>query len=624
MVASNTPIQKSPWDSDRFSNFFSDLNIGVPDFDGETYATGGSGQHKPPEAAPSTVSFASAGGSGTVKTAAPIVAVTSVAASPFTIAINWDTSVSTAPAAFKTDVIAAVQYLQSQFTDAVSLTINVGYGEVAGNAIGNALGASLSNATTVTYANLVAALGADKKTAADTSAVASLPAATPIAGATYWVTTAQAKALGLAVPAGVDGSIGFGASSLFTYGATATSGTIATGTYDFFAAVVHELTEVMGRRMFTGSSQGGYLGSYTIMDLMHYSAPGTRDLSATTAGYFSADGGTTSLGALNTATGGDAGDWASTVTNDAFDAFAPSGVVEVVTANDLTVMDVLGWNPASAPAASTLQPTGVTIVPNTSALGSIQGSSGLAAKNPLARFAQTGGATADIYTYALGGTGASSFTLSTSNNIGTLSTGSVSVGGATSGKLYALTVTATDTSSGKSAPAAAVNVIVGASSADTINLASISGIVAAAPSFIYGLAGADTIVATGLTGSLVLVGGAGADTFTGGSGANRYEYASASESTVSAADIVKNFNVALDLIDLTGLGSKFSSTAALATAATTIAAGTIGWQAATIGGAAHTFVYVNNSVASEALTAANMKIDLLGGIALTGANIVHL
>ncbi len=624
MVASNTPGQKSPWGSDLFSNPFPDLNTGLPDFDGETCATGGAAPHKVAEAAPSTVSFASAGGSGTIKAAAPIAAVAAVTASPFTIAINWDSSVSTAPAAFKTDVTAAVQYLQSQFADAVSLTINVGYGEAGGNAIGNALGANISNATTVTYANLVAALGADKKTAADTGAVASLPAATPIAGATYWVTTAQAKALGLAAPAGVDGSIGFGASSLFTYGATATSGTINAGTYDFFATVVHELTEVMGRRMFTGSSQGGYLGSYSVMDLMHYSASGIRDLSAATPGYFSADGGKTSLGALNTATGGDAGDWASTVTNNAFDAFAPSGVVGAVTANDLTVMDVLGWNPALAPPVSTSQPTGVAIAPNTSALGSIQGSSGLAAKYALASFTQTGGATADIYTYALGGTGASSFTLSTSNNIGTLSTGSLSVGGATGGKLYALTVTATDTSSGKSAPAVAVNVVVGASSADTINLASIAGIAAAAPSFIYGLAGADTIVATGLTGPLVLVGGAGADTFTGGSGANRYEYASASESTVSAADIVKNFNVAMDLIDLSGLGSKFSTTTALASAATTIAAGTIGWQAATIGGAAHTFVYVNNSLASEALTAANMKIDLLGNVALTGANIVHL
>ena len=132
------------------------------------------------------------------------------------------------------------------------------------------------------------------------ASVASLPVTSPVSGANFWVTTAQSKALGLSAAngAGVDGSVGFGAASLFTYGDTASSGTVAGGTYDFFATVVHELTEVMGRQLLTGKAEGGFANSYALLDLLHYSATGTRDFSASTAGYFSVDGGTTPSGCL--------------------------------------------------------------------------------------------------------------------------------------------------------------------------------------------------------------------------------------------------------------------------------------------------------------------------------------
>ena len=631
MVASNTPGLRATGTRNLWPDDGLDVNQGMPVFDpgaGIGSDAVGRADDAPNPAgdafAETSLSYASGGGAGTAKTTTFTTSTATAVASAFTIAISWDASVSSAPAGFQADVLAAAAYLQGQFTDAVTLNINVGYGEAGGIAIGSALGANLTNATMVGYSALTAALSADAKSATDLNVVASLPATTPIAGATYWVTNAQAKALGLATSGGVDASIGFGPSSLFTYGATATSGTIAAGTYDFFATAVHELTEVMGRRMFTGTSQGGYAGSYTLMDLLHYSSNGVRDLSATTAGYLSIDGGKTSLGALNISTGGDAGDWSSAVANDPFDAFASSGVLERVSTNDLTAMDALGWNFASAPPpASTSQPLGVNATPVTASLGALQGTSGLSGKAAMATFTQTGGATADTYTFILGGTGASNFAIATAGNVGTLSSGASSVAGAAGGKLYALTVTAKDTSSGKSTTAAAIDVVVGGGSADTIKLSSISGIVAAAPTFIYGLAGADSIDATGMTGSVYMAGGAGADTFTGGTGANRYMYSAAADSAVSAADIVKNFNVALDMIDLTGLGGKLPALGALASTATTIAAGSIGWQTATVGGAAHTMVYVNTSTASEALTAANMKIDLVGNIGLTSANFAH-
>ena len=134
-----------------------------------------------------------------------------------------------------------------------------------------------------------------------------------------------------------------------------------------------------------------------------------------------------------------------------------------------------------------------------------------------------------------------------------------------------------------------------------------------------GIGGADTINGAGMTGTLYFDAGTGADRMTGGSGHNIYEYAATSDSTVSAMDIISNFNTATDRIDLTGLSSRFSSVAALSTTATTLAAGAIGWQVS--GG--NTFVYANTSGRTESLGSTNMKIELQGAIALTAANISH-
>jgi len=55
-------------------------------------------------------------------------------------------------------------------------------------------------------------------------------------------------------------------------------------------------------------------------------------------------------------------------------------------------------------------------------------------------------------------------------------------------------------------------------------------------------------------------------------------------------DIITNFNVKLDMIDLTGIGGHFGTPAALGATTTTIGASSIGWQVS--GG--NTFVYVNS------------------------------
>src|SRR5471030_1550656 len=188
----------------------------------------------------------------TVAPATTGTTTTASLASPFVINITWDASVQAAPTGFMAGILTAVQYLESQFSDAVTLNIDVGYGEVNGAALGtSALGSSQSFLTSVTYPTLMNALKLDAKTAADNAAVASLPAASPVNG-TYWATTAEAKAVGL-LPASqpaIDGFTGFSSSLAFDFNS---ADGVTAGSYDFNGVVLHELSEVMGRILLTGA-----------------------------------------------------------------------------------------------------------------------------------------------------------------------------------------------------------------------------------------------------------------------------------------------------------------------------------------------------------------------------------
>jgi hypothetical protein len=266
---------------------------------------------------------------------------------------------------------------------------------------------------------------------------------------------------------------------------------------------------------------------------------------------------------------------------------------------------------------STSTPTSVSVSPVIASLTNAQGTRALVANSALATITQVGGSVGDNYSYALGGKGGASFSLSTTNNSASLSSGASGVAGSANGKLYALTLTAIDTTSGQSSPAVPFDVVIGGSGGDTISLSALTGSLAAStPTFIYGLAGADTLNGTGMTGQLWFIGGAGADTMTGGSGVNHYLYAAIGDSTPKGMDIITNFHAAVDMIDLTGLGSSLRYAGQVGTR---LAAHSIGWQIS--GG--NTFISVNNSGSTESLTAVNMKIELRGSISLSSANILH-
>ncbi len=302
-------------------------------------STDGLPQSSPGSSRPGSIhtTTSTTGGSGTTATASG-----SSTASPFVINITYDSSVSTAPSAFTTAMSSAVQYLESQFSDPVSINIHVGFGEVNGTALGSGqLGASEYYLNSYSYSQLTGALKADAKTSTDATAAASLPATDPTGG-TYWVSTANAKALALSgASTATDGYVGFSSSYAFDYN---NADGVTAGTYDFFGTAVHELAEVMGKAMLTGGTIGTTPNGYYGLDLFHYASPGVRDFSASTPGYFSIDGGVTNLGGFNTVSGGDAGDWGSGMGNDSFNAFSNSGVVNAVSNSDLTVLDTIGWD----------------------------------------------------------------------------------------------------------------------------------------------------------------------------------------------------------------------------------------------------------------------------------------
>jgi VCBS repeat-containing protein len=293
-------------------------------------------------------SSAGSGGTGSGSGSGGALVSGGSGSSGLVINIVWDASVANAPAGFKAGVEAVVSYFESHFSNPITITIDVGYGEVDGQPLGvGALAESATVLTSVSYSALEAALVNNANAIGDTAAAANTPTTSPVSG-NWWLSTAEALALGLSnVGGGPDGYIGFSSSVSFCYN---DSNGVPLGQYDFFGVVAHEISEVMGRQMMDGENFAGGT-SYEPLDLFHYSAAGVHDFSGTTAGYFSPDGGTTNLGNFNTNPSGDFGDWAGSVGNNSFLAFSNSGVVNPVTANDLAEMSLLGWDPTTSGAA---------------------------------------------------------------------------------------------------------------------------------------------------------------------------------------------------------------------------------------------------------------------------------
>ena len=264
------------------------------------------------------------------------------------INLEWDTSVQSAAnwSDIESAVVSAAQIFTANFATHAVLNIAVGLGEVNGQSIGTALGESESLGYAVGYSTLTNALGA-----ADAGLVSSgLMAAgattdAALAGKTFFVASAEAKALGLinATSTAIDGYIGLASGNVLAF-----VGAPSASQYDAVGVAAHEISEVMGRIGIEGSGAHGY---YTPLDLFRFSAPNTPVLTAS-PGYFSMDLGSTALNTYNDPrNGGDGTDWATSSGNatDAYDAFGNPGVTTTVTKTDMLEVAALGYQIIGTP-----------------------------------------------------------------------------------------------------------------------------------------------------------------------------------------------------------------------------------------------------------------------------------
>ena len=167
-----------------------------------------------------------------------------------------------------------------------------------------------------------------------------MPASDFTNGATFKLSRAQGKALGLTIGDGsaLDGSVGFDKTATYTFDPNNRS---VAGKVDFIGLAGHEITEVMGR--FGLGQAGTGSGQYGAIDLFRYTSPGVLDLVPANGAYFSIDGGVTVINTFNGTGGGDLSDWAG-ATFDSYNASLTSGVKLATSAGDITVMDVIGYD----------------------------------------------------------------------------------------------------------------------------------------------------------------------------------------------------------------------------------------------------------------------------------------
>ena len=321
-----------------------------------------------------------------------------------------------APAGFYTAVNYVVNYYDTLFTNNVTININISYGSILdpytntySKLSSGDLGESYDNENTANYAATRSALLSENAPGAS-----SLPSSSPVPG-TLYMASAEAKALELIGASGaLDGSVGISSSTAWDF----TPNTTPTASqYYLVGTLEHEISEDMGR-----VSDLDTPGQYTVADLYRYSAPGVRDFTTGGKGstaYFSVDNGTTNLGTWNNQiSNGDLADWypqgPAAGGNDAYNDYSNSGVINLVSAADITLMEALGWTTtgglsttsitASVDNHTTIVSAGhlVTITVTTSALATVTGVPTLQLNdNEVAGYTGGSGTNTLTFTYAV-------------------------------------------------------------------------------------------------------------------------------------------------------------------------------------------------------------------------------
>jgi Ca2+-binding RTX toxin-like protein len=268
----------------------------------------------------------------------PTEAVT-LAGSGLVFINKYDPSVSDA---YRGAVITAENFLQSHFTNPVTVSVDFIFGPLdAGSSASNQF-----SQTVVSYSAFAAALRSHATTADDFLSVNGLPLSDPSGGAGFALSNPEARILGLAAQSNkIDDTVTLNSDLNYSFG------------QDAVGAILHEVTEgAFGR-----TASLGFDGShFEPLDLFRFTASGDRDFTGGSDGvatFFGIDSTHVSSLAYHNAIsasgafdGQDLGDWDHT-RGDSFGPGGPNGP-GVVTPTDLQVLDVLGWNSTPfAPAA---------------------------------------------------------------------------------------------------------------------------------------------------------------------------------------------------------------------------------------------------------------------------------
>jgi Ca2+-binding RTX toxin-like protein len=252
----------------------------------------------------------------------------------------YDDSVS---APYRAAILTAENFLQSHFTNSVTVNIDFSLASLGANFAGQ----NNFSQVNVSYSGLVSALASHATSPDDFTAVAGFPTVDPSAGRGFAMPIAQAVALGLTPQTNADDdSVTLNSDLNWTFG------------QDAVGVLLHEITEgVFGR-----DASLGFEGKWATLDLFRFTASGQRDYTGGSDGvatFFGIDANHVtslqyhnSINAQGVNDGFDLGDW----DNTHGDSFGPGGPNSpgVVTATDLQVLDVLGW---------TLSGTGHDFVP---------------------------------------------------------------------------------------------------------------------------------------------------------------------------------------------------------------------------------------------------------------------
>jgi hypothetical protein len=298
---------------------------------------------------------------------------------------------------------AAADFWSSQFTDNITVNLNVGTAALGSGILAQAGSSSQS----FTYTNFRNMLNADATSISDNAALSSLAVTSSFGmllnrtsnnpngsgsatayldvdgdanNTTVNMTTANAKALGMSfTPPSSDASITF--ANAFSWDYDSSNG-ISSGTYDFVGIAIHEIGHSLG---FTsgvdildsnsppvnGPFSDNQFTFVTPLDLFRYSAASTAQgvidwTASTTNKYFSLDNGTTALASFSTGSnfgdGRQASHWKDNLGIGAMDPTIGTGEMVSVTANDLLAFDVIGWNLVPEPSTVLLSSFGLLFV----------------------------------------------------------------------------------------------------------------------------------------------------------------------------------------------------------------------------------------------------------------------